>query len=90
MEGELGRHKYPAPGNFHHAAGKQGANDNPQSGHQDNSPARGGLGTDSGVQEVGGVIRDANHEVKAGEYQQQAYDEVIDRVHMCNKRPSIT
>ena len=90
MEGELGRHEYAASGDFHHAAGEQGADDDAQGGHQYDRPARRGLGTDGGVQEVGGVIGDPDDEVKAGEHQNQPYDEVIDWVHKRNKRPSIT
>lgn len=90
MKGELGRHEHAAPGNFHHAAGEQGTDDDAQRRYQQDCPARSGLGADGGVQEVGRVIGDPYHEVKAGEYQNQSYDEVIDWVHMRNKRPSIT
>ena len=66
MEGKPGRHEYAASGDFHHAAGEQRADDDTQSGHQHNRPARSGLGTDGGVQKVGGVIGNSDNEVEAG------------------------
>jgi len=66
MERKPGRHEYAASGYFHHAAGEQRADDDAHSGHQHNCPARSGLGTDGGVQKVGGVIGNSDNEVEAG------------------------
>lgn len=60
-------------GHFHHAPGKTRAHQDADGGHGKNRPDGGGLGTDGGVEEVDGVIRDAIDQVKRRQ-KQQGYD----------------
>ena len=66
LEGEVFRDQDPGFGHLHHARRKGGAEENACAGHRQNHPEWGGLGADGGIEEVHGVVRDADEKVANG------------------------
>ena len=87
VEGEEPGVEHAAACDLHHAARRHDADDDAERGDQEDDFHRGGLGADGGVQEVDGIVRNADEESRDGENSENADNEGVNFTHagfQCN------